>query len=63
MNGRDIPLGLSMALAQNMDAMSRFSTMSDREKERFIACAHQVQSKTEMQRLVDQLAGAPDTAL
>ncbi len=37
LEGTDIPLGLGMSLAQDMDAMSRFGRMSDEEKRKIIA--------------------------
>jgi len=55
MDIRRLPLGFGMALAQNEAAMSRFATMSESEKEAVIQRTHQVQSRREMQRLVDSL--------
>ncbi|MDD4125380.1 MAG: hypothetical protein PHW77_06640 [Eubacteriales bacterium] len=53
----DLPLGLGMALAQNVKAMERFSSLSDGEKEKIINKAHAVNSKSEMQSFVAGLAG------
>ena len=50
-----LPLGLGMALAQNEAAMQRFTAMTEAEKQALIQQCHQVQSKREMQQLVNQL--------
>ena len=52
----DLPLGLGIALAQNEQAMERFASLSDEEKERIIQSAHNVNSKAEMQQFVQRLA-------
>ncbi len=51
----DLPLGLGMALAQNVKAMERFTTLSDAEKLKIINEAHSVNSKNEMQSFVSKL--------
>ena len=53
----DIPLGLGMALAQNVKAMERFSSLSDAEKQKIVAQAHSVNSRNEMHMFVERLAG------
>lgn len=52
---REVPLGLGMALAQNMRAMEAFAALDDAGKRRVIAGAHNVDSKNEMQAYVDRL--------
>ncbi|HIR02524.1 MAG: hypothetical protein U0M23_04790 [Acutalibacteraceae bacterium] len=52
----DLPLGLSMALAKNIEALNRFTSLSDAQKQTIINRTHSVTSKQEMQRLVNGLA-------
>ncbi len=52
-NGNDIPMGLGMALAQNVEAMNYFSSLSQDEKNRIIEHTHQIGSKEEMQSFVN----------
>lgn len=54
MNG-DMPLGFTMALAQNTDALNNFSKLSKDEKQNFINGASNIASKTEMQGYVNSL--------
>lgn len=55
MNQTDLPLGFGMALAQNEPAMKRFEALSESEKAALVQKTHSVQSKEEMQRLVNRL--------
>lgn len=55
LNNDEIPLGLGMALAQNMDAMRVFSTMSESSRQNVIDRSRQVNSKQEMENLVSGL--------
>ena len=50
-----LPLGFSMALAMNEPAMRRFETLEETEKRLILERAGQVRSKSEMQRLVNEL--------
>lgn len=52
LNNDEIPLGLGMALAQNMDAMRVFSTMNESSRQHVIDRSRQVNSKQEMKNLV-----------
>ena len=52
LNNDEIPLGLGMALAQNMDAMRVFSSLSESSRQNVIDRSRQVNSKQEMERLV-----------
>ncbi len=54
-DGSDIPMGLGMALAKNLDAMNCFSAMPRAMKEQVIEHTHQIRSKKEMQAYVDSL--------
>ena len=51
----ELPLGFGMALAQNEAAMKRFEALSDAEKQACLGQTDAVQSKQEMQMLVDSL--------
>jgi hypothetical protein len=54
-NGSEIPMGLGMALAQNLPAMNRFASMSKAEQQAIIARTHSIGSKEEMQAYVQSL--------
>ena len=56
MNRNDLPLGFAFALAQNPDAMQKFSMMPEQRKNEILQKAHAVDSKEEMQELVDHLS-------
>ena len=56
MDRNDLPLGFGFALAQNPDAMQRFSNLSEQEQRALLQKAHMVSSKDEMQRLVNGIA-------
>lgn len=53
--GDDIPLGLGMALAQNIDALNRFVALSSEQRQSVIGHTHQIQSKQEMVAFVQQI--------
>lgn len=54
-DGKGIPMGLGMALAQNLDAMNYFSHLgNDRQKE-IIDHTHQIRSKAEMRDFVSHI--------
>ena len=54
--GDDIPLGLGMALAKNVDAMNYFSSLSKSQQQDVIKKTHQFNSMNEMQSYVDNIA-------
>lgn len=54
-DGPEIPLGLGMALAQNLEAMNRFATMPLSQQRIIIEGTHTIQSKQEMQDYVQSL--------
>ena len=54
-NGDGIPLGFGMLLAQNAEAMDRFSALSDEQKQLIIDGAAKVNSKQEMREYVNQI--------
>lgn len=51
----ELPLGFGMALAQNEAAMKKFEALSESEKRAIIDKTHTVNSKKEMQALVNSL--------
>lgn len=56
-NSQEMPLGLGMALAENLDAMNRFVAMSKTQQSAFIAGTHAIRSKQEMRQYVQRLLG------
>jgi hypothetical protein len=50
-----VPMGFGMALANNVSALNRFSSLSPQERRRIIDGAHNVRSKMEMQQYVNNL--------
>ena len=54
-DGPDMPLGLGMALAQNLNAMNRFATLPAAQQQAIIAHTHSISSKEEMQAYVQSL--------
>ncbi|WP_283608925.1 hypothetical protein [Faecalispora anaeroviscerum] len=51
----NMPTGLRMALTENLEALNRFSALSQQAQESFIRGAQQVHSKQEMQSYVINL--------
>lgn len=56
MNGKDIPLGLGMALQQNEPAMKQFEALSEHQKNAVINRTKKINSQYEMQCLVNGLS-------
>ena len=54
-NNPEIPMGLGMALAQNLDAMNRFAALPAEAKLRVIEGAHSIRSKEEMQAFMQSM--------
>ena len=52
----ELPLGLGMALAQNINAMEYFAGQSDEQKQQIVEGAHNVRSKAEMRQYVSDMA-------
>ena len=50
-----VPLGFGMALAQNFNAMNVYSAMSEEEKQKIVARAHNARSEQEMHDIVNSL--------
>ncbi|MDF2610647.1 MAG: hypothetical protein K0R92_2121 [Lachnospiraceae bacterium] len=55
-NGSEIPIGLGMALAQNLEAMNYFSSLNNEQKQNVIEQTHSIGSKEEMQQFVSAIA-------
>lgn len=55
-DNEDIPLGLGMALAQNIPAMEYFASLGKSGQKSIIEQAHNINSKQEMKAFVNSLA-------
>ena len=55
LSSNEIPIGLGMALAENVEAMEYFSSLSTEEKNRIIEHTHQIKSKREMHEYVNSM--------
>ena len=51
----DLPMGLGMALAQDVPAMERFASLSPDQQRDIIDQTHRITSKSEMQSFVSRL--------
>lgn len=51
-----IPMGLGMALAQNINAMKAFTNMPIEKQREVVKHTHQISSKSEMQNFVEDIA-------
>jgi hypothetical protein len=52
----DLPLGFTMALGENPDAMLAFVSMPKKHRDRCIDKARNANSRSEMQRIVSDMA-------
>lgn len=50
-----LPVGLTVAFAQNTDAFVRFTALSPAEQDELIDAAKQVKTKRELLRLIDSI--------
>ncbi len=55
-NGKGIPMGLGMALAQDLNAMNYFSSLGDEKQQEIIDHTHEIQSRNEMKQFVSHIA-------
>lgn len=55
LSSNEIPIGLGMALAENVEAMEYFSSLSKEEKQAIIDHTHSIGSKREMQEYVNSM--------
>lgn len=53
-----MPLGLGMALAQNPEAMQKFSNLTENQKHEIIQGTHTVKSKEQMKQYVENIISA-----
>lgn len=53
----ELPIGFLMALAENPDAMVRFSGMNKQEQNRLTEQARQARSREDMHAIVSGIAG------
>ncbi len=51
----EMPVGFAMALAMNPEAMQKFGTLSEEQKQQIIAGTNAVKSRDEMRHYVDSL--------
>ncbi len=56
----DLPMGLGMALVQDVDSMAYFSSLSPDEQRAVIDQTHAIHSKSEMQSFVRSLTNQND---
>lgn len=54
-NNSDIPMGFSMALSRNLDAMSYFSSIPAEKQQEIINGTHNIKSKQEMKEYVKNI--------
>lgn len=59
-NSTEIPMGLGMALAKDLNAMNYFASLDSSAQQRIIDQTHSIRSKEEMQSFVSSL-GKSDT--
>ncbi len=55
MKRTEMPIGFSMALAMNPEAMQKFALLGEDKKQTIIAGTHGIKSKDEMQRYVNNI--------
>ncbi len=55
MKRNEMPIGFSMALAMNPEAMQKFALLVEDKKQTIIAGTHGIKSKDEMQRYVNNI--------
>lgn len=52
---KDVPIGFGLSLAMNEAAMEHYSRMTEEERKQWLEKTKQVQSKAEMEKLVNQI--------
>ncbi len=55
MKNYEMPVGFSMALALNSEAMQKFAMADEQQKQKIIDGAHNIKSKEEMQQYINNL--------
>lgn len=56
MKMNEMPLGFVMSLAQNPEALNKFTSLSDNKKQEIINATHKINSKNEMRKFVSKIA-------
>ncbi len=51
-DGNDIPLGMGMAFAEDLSALTKFVSLSHAEQQKMIERAHNVNTQEEMRELI-----------
>jgi len=54
-NVEELPLGLSLALAQDLNALDHFASLNDEKQQKVINKAKQIKSKEEMHAYVQDI--------
>lgn len=54
-DGNDIPLGMGMAFAENLSALTKFASLAPAKQQEMIERAHSITSKQEMQELISSI--------
>lgn len=49
----EMPVGFAMALAMNPDAMQKFASLSEEQKQKILEGTHAVQSRDEMRQYIN----------
>ncbi len=55
MKSYEMPIGFTMALALNPEAMEKFATLTEAEKQQIVNGTHNIKSKEEMHKYVENL--------
>lgn len=58
MEKNEMPVGLSMALAMNPEAMQKFASLPETKKQEIIHGTHTISSKAEMKQYVENIKSA-----
>lgn len=56
MNFAEVPIGFSMALAQNETAVNAYAMMTKDQKQAYLSRAHRARSEQEMYQIVSDIA-------
>lgn len=55
MNPNELPLGFVMSLAQNPEALNKFTSLSESKQQEIINATHNINSKNEMREFVNKI--------
>ncbi len=61
MDKNEMPVGFSMALAMNPEAMQKFALLSEDKKQQIIGGTHKIKSKEEMHSYVNSIVSDMNT--